>query len=46
MAFSQLLRSNGAITVNDEMGRIWKKVIVACFKVLSQNFLEGTKENP
>jgi hypothetical protein len=28
------------MSVNDELIRIWKEVVVSCFKVLSRNFHE------
>jgi hypothetical protein len=31
--------------VNDELERMWKEVVVACFKVLPQHLPEGTEEN-
>jgi hypothetical protein len=37
--------SNGMVTVNDELERMWKKVIMACFMVLSQNLPGGIEEN-
>jgi hypothetical protein len=37
--------SNRELTVNFESGRMWKEAIVACFKVLSQYFLEATVQN-
>lgn len=36
---------NGTITVNDELDRMWKEVVVICFKTLSQLLPAGTEEN-
>jgi hypothetical protein len=33
------------MNVNYELRRIWKKTVVACFKVLSQYKPGGTEEN-
>jgi hypothetical protein len=35
---------NCRMTVSDEWERIWKKVVMACFKVLSNICLEGLKK--
>jgi hypothetical protein len=33
------------MTVNDELGSMWKEMIMTCFKVLSKKAPRGTKEN-
>jgi hypothetical protein len=30
--------------VNDELARVWKEAIMACFKALSQHFSTGTEK--
>jgi hypothetical protein len=31
--------------MNDELGGVWKELIMVCFKIVMQNFLELMKEN-
>jgi hypothetical protein len=33
------------VIMNDELGRVWKELIVVCSKVLYQRFAGGSKEN-
>jgi hypothetical protein len=33
------------MTADDELGRIWKKMVITYFKVLSQCLPRGIKEN-
>jgi hypothetical protein len=42
--FSDCTASNVRMVVNNELERIWKGVVAAYFKVLSQNLLGGTEE--
>jgi hypothetical protein len=35
--------SNGNILINDELERMWKKAVVAYFKVLSRYYRAGTE---
>jgi hypothetical protein len=37
--------ANGKITFNDEMGRTYKKAVLANFKITAMHFPEGTQEN-
>jgi hypothetical protein len=34
------------VTVKVKLWKVCKHVIVMCFKVMDQNFVEGTEENP
>jgi hypothetical protein len=39
------IASNDWMTVNSELGRIWKEVFITQMKALSRNFPEGTEDN-
>jgi hypothetical protein len=41
----RFVASNGRMTMNNELERIRKGVIVACFKILSKNMTGRTEEN-
>jgi hypothetical protein len=40
----QLRRSKGMVTVNGELGRIWKEMVVAYFEALSNHLCGVTTE--
>jgi hypothetical protein len=48
LEFCQGMRQAGRMSVNDEIERIWKEAVVACFKLLSKSFLgcSGNDETP